>query len=238
MPEKKRICLIIPCYNEESRIDLNSFDKFNDDLVYVFVDDGSSDGTFGLLKSRESDFFIVLKMEKNSGKAEAVRRGMLFADSDYRFCDVEWFGFWDADLATPLEENVNFILYRDSFNPEASAIFGSRIHRLGAKINRSFFRHVIGRLLATFMNALFKVGTYDSQCGAKLFRRDSVKKAFGDPFVSKWLFDLEIIIRLRGMDMLECPLKCWSDVGGSKLLTFRNILRVAIDIAKLWKQYG
>lgn len=235
---KYKICLIIPCYNEEKRLDFPSFEKFSEDIVFIFVNDGSSDGTLKLLEGHASNNLLVHSLEMNSGKAEAVRQGILFAESNPALKDIEWFGFWDADLATPLSELGNLLLYQDMFFPDAVAVFGSRIKRLGGDIRRSALRHLLGRMFATIFKLVFKVNSYDSQCGAKIFRRNCVKKAFADKFLSRWIFDVEIMIRLKGLNLMEYPLREWSDIGGSKVMSFKNIIIVLKDIFRLWKKYG
>ena len=65
----------------------------------------------------------------------------------------------------------------------------------------------------------------DTQCGAKIFHKDVIEIAFNDKFLTKWLFDVEIFIRIRkhfGLDrakqiLCEKPLKRWIHADGSKL---------------------
>ena len=236
---KNKICLIIPCFNEEHRLDLSSFENHKDeDVSFVFVNDGSTDGTLRLLNEHSSRKIMVHSLERNSGKAEAVRQGMLFAEPDPALKDVEWFGFWDADLATPLNELGNLLSYRDAFYKDSVAVFGSRISRLGGHIRRSALRHLVGRFFATVFRLVFKVESYDSQCGAKIFKRSCVKQAFSETFLSRWIFDVEIMIRLKGLEMVEYPLREWADVGGSKVMSFRSIIIITRDIFRLWKKYG
>src|ERR1043165_9106871 len=92
-----QLARVVPCYNEEKRLDLDAFRAFSDRVGFLFVDDGSRDGTRRLL---QSNGFDVLGFDKNGGKAEAVRRGIVEAMSR----GAEVVGFWDADLATPLSE--------------------------------------------------------------------------------------------------------------------------------------
>src|SRR5437667_5768961 len=101
-----RLLLVVPCFNEEKRLDTDAFRAFDAD--FLFVNDGSRDGTLRVLESlRDSDprRFSILDLERNSGKAEAVRRGILAAIE--RGAEVT--GFWDADLATPLSEVPEFL---------------------------------------------------------------------------------------------------------------------------------
>src|SRR5437764_14833346 len=106
-----RLLLVVPCYNEEKRLDVEAFRNF--DANFLFVNDGSRDGTLRLLQSmRDSDpqRFDVLDLERNGGKAEAVRRGILAALD--RKPDIT--GFWDADLATPLAQLPGFLQIFDT----------------------------------------------------------------------------------------------------------------------------
>ncbi|MEA2328409.1 MAG: dolichyl-phosphate beta-glucosyltransferase, partial [Thermoanaerobaculia bacterium] len=106
-----RLTLVVPCYNEEKRLDTAAFRDVavdGHDIDFLFVNDGSRDGTLRLLESlRDEDpaRFAVLNLERNSGKAEAVRRGFVAAMER----DVDYIGFWDADLATPFSELTGFL---------------------------------------------------------------------------------------------------------------------------------
>jgi len=114
---------------------------------------------------------------------------------------------------------------------------GSRVKKLGSHIDRLFFRHVIGRVFATLFRIVFDIKTYDSQCGAKFFTKDLIKKLFAEPFVSSWLFDLEIIIRESEKKMIEYPLKNWQDKKGSKILSFKSMILVLSDLIRLRVNY-
>ncbi len=226
------LCLVIPCYNEEKRLSPAKFAEFAKSLAFVFVNDGSSDSTSSVLAEMKKTCpgsFHVLNLEKNQGKAEAVRRGMLFAAGEPALSCIEWIGFWDADLSTPLSEAPPMLDFASSSS--AAAVFGSRIMRPGAKINRSFFRHMAGRLFAFLARLKLNAGVYDSQCGAKIFRRRHIQAAFSRPFQSRWIFDLEIILRLDGRVIAEYPLSEWNEISGSKLMSLSSMWGI---FGELW----
>src|SRR5216110_2205669 len=237
-----RILLVVPCFNEEKRLDVDAFRGFGE-ADFLFVNDGSRDGTLGVLEAlRDSDprRFSVLNLERNSGKAEAVRRGILAALDR----NPELTGFWDADLATPLAEVSGFLDVFDA-RPEIQMVFGARVRLLGREISRNASRHYVGRIGATLISRTLGLAVYDTQCGAKLFRAtQTLRTIFGRPFLSRWIFDVEIIARfieLWGRDAVaraiyEYPVAKWRDVKGSKVKT-NDFLRALRDLNKIRRAY-
>lgn len=231
-----KIGIVIPAFNEARRLDPEAF-RAHPELSYLFVDDGSSDNTASLIESWELPNSKVFRLPSNRGKAEAVRAGMLAIHKN--FSGLEWVAYWDADLATPFSEISNALKYGENFYPDADSIWCSRLVRLGSQIRRSYYRHVLGRLFMTVVGFLFRDGIYDSQCGAKLFRTQSIQTLFKDEFISQWIFDLEIQRRAkeRGVKVIEYPLMEWTDVGGSKLNVPKVSFRVLMDLYRIKKKY-
>jgi dolichyl-phosphate beta-glucosyltransferase len=241
--------IVVPCYNEEERLQLDTFRRFHHtthDIRFLFVNDGSQDGTLRLLESLsqyEPTKYTLLSLKTNVGKAEAVRQGILTALTG----EIDYAGFWDADLATPLETIPEFLDLAES-RPELEIIIGARVKLLGRRIERRAFRHYLGRIFATAASVLLKLPVYDTQCGAKLFRVSSSTSAlFEEPFVSKWIFDVEILARLirerRGtmLPQPECviheyPLSVWRDVPNSKL-SYADFVRACWELARIYERY-
>ena len=173
-------CLVIPCYNEASRFDTAAFERFlqaHENVVLYFVDDGSRDRTDTILRQLEAvgeDRVAILKLPSNVGKAEAVRQGMLHALA-WRPC--EFLGYWDADLAAPLEE-ASAMLEIARARPDCAIVLGLRLLRLGASIQRPASRHYLGRVFATAASVILRLPVYDTQCGAKLLRSSVVRPVF------------------------------------------------------------
>lgn len=234
---QKKICLIVPCYNEEERIVLKKFKAMDYLICYIFVNDGSSDNTLDLLNKNINDTNYILDLKRNVGKAEAIRQGILFLKTLPFFEELEWVGYWDADMATPISEVENFIRYTNFYESSIDAIYGSRVFKLGSTIKRNFLRHILGRFFTTAVALLFRIKSYDSQCGAKLFRRGVIDVAFADPFVSKWIFDVEILLRLSNYNVIEYPLKEWCDIKGSKLRILPVAGRLIFDFVRMYRRY-
>lgn len=217
------LSIIVPCYNEEERLGVEAFSAYiekSENISFCFVNDGSRDGTIDVLNSLREKYperVSVLDLEKNGGKAEAVRRGVELQANQ---AGVDWVAFWDADLATPLAEIPRFVALIDTI-PNLKCVTGCRFKHLGSDIRRKMSRHYIGRCFATIVSIMLGIPVYDTQCGAKMFEASLARKIFAEKFISKWLFDVELFFRMRPYieltEIYELPLKKWDDVDGSRL---------------------
>ncbi len=237
--------IVIPCYNEASRLPTEALASYLGDhphVRFILVDDGSTDGTFDLLTSfaaRRPASASVVRLAQNAGKAEAVRQGMLAALTE----GAEFAGYWDADLATPLRYIDVFL--EQMTKSDAVVVFGSRVRLLGRHVERSAVRHYIGRGFATIAGLALKIPVYDTQCGAKLFRASAgVLEVFQTPFELGWTFDVELFARLLGLvrrsggveperHFVEWPLEEWRDAPGSKLRP-AHFSRIAWELPRLF----
>ncbi len=234
-----QVILAIPCYNEEARLQPQELRRVLDDsrMSLLFVDDGSTDGTLGLLETVAADMAgraEVLALAENRGKAEAVRAGLLRGIE----LGASVVGYSDADLATPVPELHR--LANVLVSSRVDAVIGSRVATLGSKIDRSVARHYLGRVFATAASLVLGERIYDTQCGAKLFRvSDTLRRALAEPFASRWAFDVELLGRLLHADLqvLEVPLVEWKDVPGSKLRV-TSMMRAGLDLLAIHRQLG
>jgi len=245
LPIKMKFALIIPCYNEESRLSIESYENFiirNPHFTLFFVNDRSTDQTLSILRRFSAQYLgkvIVLSLETNSGKAEAVRQGMEKALSHQSY---DYLGYWDADLATPLSEIYRFEKIIQEESPWV--VLGSRVPRAGAHIERVWHRHILGRSFATVVRIATSLPTYDTQCGAKFFKREISKLIFNAKFISNYLFDIELLMRLKKEtgevvfleNVHELVLTKWKDISGSKVKAI-DFLKAPLELYKIRRAY-
>lgn len=248
-PRYVRTCIVIPCYNESTRLRSAEFIEFaaaHDQIAFLFVNDGSKDNTLELLQrlcSKQGERLFYLDLGTNRGKAEAVRLGML---RSIELFQPEFVGFWDADLATPLQAIPDFLEMLKE-QERLQMVFGARIRLLGHQVKRRSARHYLGRIFATVVSIALRLPVYDTQCGAKLFRvTPDLSRILAEPFLSRWIFDVEIVARvIRAANgdrerveekIFEMPLMQWEDVAGSKLHS-TDFFRAMLEIYAIRKKY-
>lgn len=239
-------CVVVPCFNEANRLKAADFLAHLDiepRVSFCFVDDGSTDQTrrtIDDLARLAPQRIVTLSLPRNTGKAEAVRAGVMRAIEMDRFAFI---GYWDADLAAPLAEVIPMLDLLTA-SPRCHLVLGSRWKRLGSDIRRSWLRHVLGRVFATGASLVLDMPVYDSQCGAKVCRAESAGAVFGEPFITRWLFDVEILARLRLSHpdaaihelMVEMPLGHWHHVGGSRL-RLPQMLATPAGLLRIYRRY-
>lgn len=232
----RRAAIVVPCYDEEHRLDHGKLLHFADlpGIELLLVDDGSKDHTREVLEDlhrQRPQRIQLLALDVNGGKGEAVRLGLLRALDQ----GAPIVGYTDADLSTPPEEMARLVARLEE--AKVSVVVGSRVLLAGRKIERKLLRHALGRVFAGLADKILGVPFYDTQCGAKVFAdTPALRSALADPFTSRWAFDVELLGRLLAAlpieAFLEEPLREWIDVGGSKV-RMAGMARTLVDLAKI-----
>lgn len=240
------LTLVVPCYREAERLEPTRFLEFLDATEatrLLFVDDGSPDDTLHVLRelaARRPGRIEVLALPHNLGKGEAVRRGLLAAMEH----GTALVGFWDADLATPLQQTADFVAVFEH-RPEVRWVLGSRWRALGSRIERNPVRHYLSRAFATVVSLMLRLPVYDTQCGAKVFRADPVlRHVLAVPFASRWIFDVEMLARFvarqggepAAAELLELPLRVWVHDGKSHVAPL-DFLVAVVDLLRIRRRH-
>ena len=234
MPEPF-LSIVIPAYNEAGRI-ASSLGAIQDyvrrkgfPVETIVVDDGSTDNTVQVASGQAG--ICVLRNVRNRGKGFSVRRGVLEARGELIL-------FTDADLSAPIEEADKLLAAMESSHADAAV--GSRAlarELIGA--HQSPFREWGGR----FFNLLVRIFTglkiRDTQCGFKLFRRETTRRAFELQRVDRFGFDPEILflIERQGGKVVEVPVR-WNHNPATKVHYLRDSLHMTLDLLVLrWRVF-
>jgi len=231
------LSIVIPAYNEAQRIGRTlelishylNIKQFPAEVIVV--DDGSTDHLEELLRQPSASFptLKVIRNESNRGKGFSVRRGVLEARGQFVL-------FTDADLSAPIEETDK--LLDEIERAQAAAAVGSRALKkelIGR--HQSSLREYGGRGLNLLVRVSTGLKIRDTQCGLKLFRRVTTRRAFEQQRAEGFSFDFEVLflIERQGGKVVEVPVR-WDHDPASKVRPFRDGLRACVDLVALrWR---
>jgi dolichyl-phosphate beta-glucosyltransferase len=237
--------LVIPSYNDSER--LRGFLPelclaVRDSGLHIriqVVDDGSEPKvalrTNELVEKCREEFpnvLSMLKLETNLGKGGAVYRGWEMAVED-------WLAFVDADGAVSAKDVVRLCEFA-ILNSHYDGVLGSRVKMMGHRIDRTFKRHLVGRVYATLANLLIGIPVYDSQCGFKILKKTAYEAVKDGLKTTRFGFDMELIafVVKRNFLLIEVPLESWTDIPGGKVRLVRDSWDMFCSLLALRKKSG
>lgn len=225
-----RFDIVIPARNEEGRIDptLTAYrTQITDpEARFIVALDDCTDGTERVVRSHSDvdprvELLSFPKLGKGGVLMEAFRR-----------CHAEMVGFVDADCATPPAEMLRLA---DAVVTADGAIASRRHPASVLPTRRSRVRQLESTVFAFGVKRLFGLPFHDTQCGAKVIRRDALERVL--PFLSSrdLLFDVDLLLTARrlGFHFVEVP-TVWVDQPGSKIQVTRDARRMLASSLRLW----
>ncbi|MFP4466618.1 MAG: glycosyltransferase [Candidatus Goldiibacteriota bacterium] len=201
--KQKKLSVLMPMYNEGLKAAANILETdayFKDlgiDYEIVVVDDGSADMTYDKALEAGKEHIKVIKLEKNEGKGEALRRAF-----DNSVGDLVM--FLDGDLDIHPEQFV--ALFEVMKKENADAVIGSKRHP-DSVLNYPLKRRVMSAVYFFIVKIMFGLPLRDTQTGIKLFRAEVLKKVFHKVLIKRYAFDLELLILIHyyGFKISEAP---------------------------------
>jgi len=233
-----KLSIIIPAYNEELRIPamldayLEHFTGlYPGNVEFIVVVNGSTDGTAAVVRDYEERHPEVSTMIEPAriGKGGALMLGFHAATG-------ELIGFSDADGATPPKAFEDLITNLD----DADAIIASRwLPDSKVHPKQPWQRLLASRVFNKLVCWFFRLDLSDTQCGAKLFRRNAIQDVLPHLGVTAWAFDVDLLFQLRraGYHTIEIP-TTWNDIRGSKVDVVRTSSEMFVAICRLRLLYS
>lgn len=235
------LSVVIPAYNEESRISKTLLDidrylskqKFNYEILVI--SDGSKDKTAKIVQNFQNVVknLKLIDNQENKGKGAVVKQGMLAAEGQYRL-------FTDADNATTLD---HFDKMKPLIEQGFEVIIGSRDSKdaQGAvqAVSQSFIKRLLGNAGNVLIQILAVWGVWDTQCGFKLFSAKAAKDVFPRLMIDRWGFDIEAlaVAQRLGYKIAKIPVH-WINDPNSKvswkgyLRTFKELFEIKWNLMR------
>lgn len=235
------LLLLVPAYNEEHRIEpvLRDYagyfrEHHRGKFEMVVVLNGCRDNTLGVVRRVAVDYPEVRALEfaEPIGKGGALIEGLKLAPL------ADLIGYVDADGATP-PKAFHELVKRSG---EADCVIGSRwLPGAVLHVQQSGQRQLASRIFHLIVEVLFRMHIRDTQCGAKVMRRQAVERIHPNLRIADMAFDINLLYSLKraGFKILEVPTE-WTDQIGSKVRYFRTSLTMflsAVRIRLIYSRY-
>lgn len=225
---KKKIAVLIPCYNESKTVEkvVKDYKKALPEADIYVYDNNSTDGTDEIARKAGA----IVKYEYKQGKGNVIR-------SMFKEIDADCYLMIDGDDTYPAEnarEMCNLIL-----EGKADMVIGDRLSSTYFTENKRPFHNFGNKLVRGLINKLFKSNVRDIMTGYRAFSYDFVKTF---PVLSKG-FEIETEMTIHALDknflLKEVAVGYRDRPAGSvsKLNTYSDGLRVLKTIARLFKEY-
>jgi dolichyl-phosphate beta-glucosyltransferase len=233
------LSIVIPCYNEEKRINflLKALEEFYSKnpfkTEYIIVDDGSVDRTVTIIDSnsiiqnlKAKGECIVYVKKTNSGKGDALKTGVSLAKGDFILT-------MDADIATHPIDTVNWLKMENGKFDNSIIYIGSR-ELSESKISSGILRRFTGKIFNLLVRFYTPLDLKDTQCGFKLYPALIAKEIFKELVNTGWAHDIELLYRanLKGYQIKEMAIT-WNSVEGSKISVLKDSFRMLIETIKI-----
>ena len=235
---KKDLSIILPIYNEEKRLrkSLEQIYKFQKEnilfsLEFIIVNDGSNDKSDYILKKflkkKKISNLKYLKIKKNKGKGYALKLGV-------KKSKKKWILTSDIDLSVPLSQLNIWFEKEIPINLKNSVYFGNREDKK-SKINKKFYRYLLGIFFKLIIKILFKIKLKDTQCGFKLYKSEIAKKNFKKIKTYGYAHDIELIKYLLEdkVEIKELPVN-WTHKSNSKLNIFVDPFKMLVELIRIY----
>ena len=227
------LSIIIPAYNEEKRISstlsdyslfFNNVYKKNYEIVVVL--NGCKDNTLGVVKKLSKKYKSIryINFDDAIGKGRAVIEG-------FKSANGKLIGFVDADDSTKPDAYYELVKNIDGFD----SIIASRwIDGAEVSPQQPIVRRIASRTFNFLVRLFLGIEVHDSQCGAKLFKKSSLKSVLPHLGITRWAFDVDLLYQFKrnGFSIKEIP-TVWSDSPGSSLNVKKASKEMFLAIVRL-----
>lgn len=222
--------IIIPAHNEAHRIGptLRAYRErlSHPDMRFIVALDDCDDATAEIVyRHAAEDSRVEVHAFPKLGKGGVIRRA-------FTLCEGDLVAFVDADGSTAPEELA--LLVQAAQNADG-AIASRRLPTSSVRGNRAVARSAASALFAWLVRRLFGLPYRDTQCGAKVIRREALELLVPRVTTNDFLFDLDLLLQAErlGQHITEVP-TIWVERPGSKVRLIRDLGDVTASLLRLW----
>ena len=225
-----RLDIVFPAHNEEHRIDrtLTAYRTVcgGRETSFLVALDGCTDRTAEIVAGHSREDSRVRHIDYPK-----LGKGGVIAET-FRRSTADVVGFVDADCATPPAEMLRLA----DVARHAGGAIASRHHPASVlPRSRTRVRRATSAGFAFGVRRLLGLPYRDTQCGAKVLRRDTVERILPQVGSRDLMFDVELLLAAReaGQPIAEVP-TVWIDQEGSRVDPVADTRRMSMSLLRLW----
>lgn len=234
----KKIGIVVPARNEEKRIGstIERYLKYFD-MLECCKDIQNYSLLVALNDTQDNSLQIVKNYERNShlkslelllpGKGRAIYMGFKYLIQE----NQDLIGFVDADCSTSPSEFYKLAL---SIENHDGVIASRYLKNSIVNPKQSLKRILASRIFNFYTRLLLNLPYKDTQCGAKIFKKQSLNEVIEKTSSNGWVFDIDLLYCMQkaGHKVIEVP-TTWEDKPGSQFKTLSSGLDAAKEVLKL-----
>ncbi|WP_318583749.1 glycosyltransferase family 2 protein [[Clostridium] scindens] len=186
-----KLCIVIPCYNEEEVLPITAplflkkilslinLEKISTNSKILFIDDGSKDETWNLINemAHQNKYYIGIRQSRNRGHQNAVLAGLMEAKENFDITiSIDCDGQDDIDA---MDKMV------DAYLDGCEVVYGVR----SSRITDTFFKRYTAEFFYRLLNAL----------GAEIVFNHADYRLISSKVLHEFANFKEVNIFLRGM---------------------------------------
>ncbi len=229
---RRKVSVVIPAYNEEKRIGntIETYLGFFQNTELFIAMDGCKDRTLYIVEefvkngNKNNNSVSYIHFDKRLGKGMGLLRAIEHTKGDILVIT-------DADESTPPSEISKLVNSLDG----CDCVIGSRwLPESKVLVKQSIQRRIASRVFNFLVRTMFGIPFKDTQCGAKVLRKDAIKSVVGDMSTFNFAFDVDLLWQLhkKGYTIKEIPIT-WHDKNNSSLKLFNASLAMFFAIVRL-----
>lgn len=215
--------IVIPAYNEAERLDVaisNYSEKFVGEEIIVVCDGTDNSDTIVEKFSNKNPNIRLMAFDSRQGKGNAIIKG-------FKSAKGEMIGFADADESVSPEELSCMFKALESAD---SVIASRRLNTSKILVKQPLLRRFASRMFNLFVRIVFSLPFSDTQCGAKVFRRDAIYDIIDELETKGFETDVEILWRLNNKNykIIEYPITWKHSVGSKFKLAYSTSMLISL----------
>jgi dolichol-phosphate mannosyltransferase len=230
----KKLCILIPTYNEAENIEslINRIFEQNEfDINIIIINGQSTDGTTGILENmgKTNQKIHIINEEGRKGIGSALSKGL-----NSHLLDVinpDFIITMDGDLS----HDPDYLKDLIGACVTDTVVIGSRYIQKDSNQNRNPLRSFLSQIVNSYSRHFLQINVRDSTSGYRCYPRGVLKKVLSGLNTEGYVFQIDILNQLieKGVNLVEVPIVFYNRSRGQSKLGLKESIRYLKEIVTI-----